>query len=115
MLKVISRSTGDLKTVLDTLVETALRLCHADQSFMFRRRGDHYDGVASFGAPREFEEWLSRNPLPVAGRGTVTARAVAEGWQSRPGRSRTRRSAWSQPSPKGRIERNPARDQQVTD
>jgi PAS domain S-box-containing protein len=79
VLKAISRSTGDLKMVLDTLVETASRLCHADQSFMFRRRGDHYDGVASFGAPPELEEWLSRNPLPVASRGTVTARAVAEG------------------------------------
>ena len=78
VLKIISRSTVDLETVLDTLVETAARLCHADQARMFRRRGDHYHSVASRGASSEFDEWLSRNPLPTAGRGTATARAATE-------------------------------------
>ena len=78
VLKIISRSTVELKTVLDTLVETARRLCHADQANMFRRQGDRYHAVASRGASPEFAEWLSRNPLPAAARGTAIARADAE-------------------------------------
>jgi signal transduction histidine kinase/HAMP domain-containing protein len=78
VLKIISRSTVDLKTVLDTLVETAARLCHADQTLMFHRRDDRYHLVASRGAPDEFLEYLLRNPFEV-GRGTVTGRAVGEG------------------------------------
>jgi signal transduction histidine kinase len=78
VLKIISRSTVDLGTVLDTLVETAARLCHADQTFMFHRRDDRYHLVASRGLPDEFLEWLSLNPLE-GGRGTATGRAVLEG------------------------------------
>src|SRR5262249_54690566 len=77
-VKMMGRCRGELKTVLDTLVETAARLCHADQTQMFRRQGDRYRAVALCGAPPEFEEWLSRNPLPTTGRGTATARASAE-------------------------------------
>src|SRR5262249_32291816 len=78
VLKIISRSTLELETVLDTLVETVARLCRADQTHMFRRQGDRYHAVASRGASPEFEEWLSRHPLPTTGRGTATARASAE-------------------------------------
>jgi two-component system NtrC family sensor kinase len=78
VLKIISRSTVDLETVLDTLVETAARLCRADQTQMFRRQNDHYHVVACHGTSPEFKEWLSRNPLPTTGRGTATARAAAE-------------------------------------
>ena len=42
VLKIISRSSVDLETVLDTLVETAGRLCRADRAHMFRRRDNMY-------------------------------------------------------------------------
>ena len=38
VLKIISRSSVDLETVLDRLVETVALLCRADQAVMFRRR-----------------------------------------------------------------------------
>jgi PAS domain S-box-containing protein len=78
VLKIISRSTVELKTVLDTLAETAGRLCHADQANMFRRQGDRYHAVSSHGASPEFAEWLSRNALPTGARSTAIARADAE-------------------------------------
>src|ERR1700751_1176788 len=63
VLKIISRSSVDLETVLDTLVETVARLCRADQATMFRRRDDLNHLVASRGLSEEAREFFLAHPL----------------------------------------------------
>ena len=78
MLKVISRSTFDLQTVLDTLVESAARLCDADMASISREKGTAYQQVASYGQSPEFQAYMATHPIP-AGRGSVVGRTVMQG------------------------------------
>ncbi len=78
VLKVISRSTFDLQTVLDTLVKSAARLCEADSASMHRLQDNAYPCIASHGCSREFQQYLRDHPI-VAGRGSVVGRAIADG------------------------------------
>jgi GAF domain-containing protein/CheY-like chemotaxis protein len=78
VLKVISRSTFDLQTVLDTLVESAARLCDAESASIHRPHDDAYPYIASYGISPEFQEYLRDHPIRP-GRGSVLGRVMHEG------------------------------------
>ena len=78
VLKIISRSTFELQTVLQTLVESAARFCHADKASIIREKDGVFYAAEAYGYSPEFLEYIKNIPIK-AERGTASGRALAEG------------------------------------
>jgi two-component system, NtrC family, sensor kinase len=78
VLKVISRSAFDLRTVLQALVESAARFCSADQANVIRERNGAFYSAESYGFSQELVDYLKDIPIK-AERGTASGRALLEG------------------------------------
>jgi GAF domain-containing protein len=77
VLKVITRSTFNLQTVLDTLVESATRLCDAQDALIFLPSGNVYCAVARYGFTPEYHNYIGSNPIEID-RGSVVGRTVLD-------------------------------------
>jgi two-component system NtrC family sensor kinase len=78
VLKVISRSTFDLQVVLQTLIESAARLCAADQGTITRQKDGVFYRAEAYGFPAEFIEMVRDVPVKLE-RGSMNGRTLLEG------------------------------------
>jgi GAF domain-containing protein len=78
VLKVISRSTFDLQTVLNALIESATRQCNADQGTITRKIGEAFFRSAAYGYSSEYTDYMRETPVQMD-RGSVAGRALVDG------------------------------------
>ena len=78
VLKVISRSTFDLQAVLQTLVESAARLCDADKTIITRQKNGVFYRAEAYGFSPEFMDYVRNIPIQPE-RGSGFGRALLEG------------------------------------
>ena len=78
VLEVISRSTFDLQAVLNTLVESAARLCEADTGAILRQHGDYCHLAANYRMPKALVD-LANTQTFAPGRGGLVSRVLLEG------------------------------------
>ena len=77
MLEVISRSPSDIQPVLDTIAETAQRLCQSEHAYVMRLDRGRYYPAAAKDARAERIQYLREHPIAVD-RGSVCGRVALE-------------------------------------
>ena len=78
VLKIISRSTFDLQTVLQTLLESAAQFCGADKASIIRDKDGVFYAAEAYGYARDFLDYMKNIPIK-AERGLASGRALVEG------------------------------------
>jgi hypothetical protein len=75
VLGVISRSKFDLQPILQSVVDTALRLCRADAASIFRLDGGFYRWAVGLNDDPAYREIEQQTPIPP-GQGTLVGRVA---------------------------------------
>ena len=78
VLKIISRATFDLPTVLDTLLRSAGQLCDADMGAITQRKGEKFYRAVAFGLEQGFIDRVKNEPVELS-RHSGSGRALLEG------------------------------------